>query len=293
MVRWRAQRRWLWRANALLALLVVAGGWLALRPVPHVPAVAVATWTPRAVAESSGGPWIAWADLVQDVRRFVALPEEPCIPPAPRLPEPAPLSEDVVPLAAYEVRIWIHLPDEPDVVLLASKDPAHPRTIILREDQSVGDVRLVRVEAEGRRGRFHVRRGDEAFCYRFTTEADWSAPGLRAVRFGAPAAGDRGLLAGAAAPPPAADALDRDVKAVPYYGPDGALLGARVTGVRPGTWAARQGLRPGDVITALDEQPFPEAASITAHLRGVSRPERIEVRRLQDGQLEPVALGGS
>jgi S1-C subfamily serine protease len=43
------------------------------------------------------------------------------------------------------------------------------------------------------------------------------------------------------------------VKVLPFYGADGALVGGRVTGVRPGSTLARAGLAPGDVIVAVDE----------------------------------------
>ena len=47
------------------------------------------------------------------------------------------------------------------------------------------------------------------------------------------------------APPP-------DVKAVDFYGPDGRVVGARVTGVRPGSRLAGAGLLRGDVVSRAE-----------------------------------------
>ena len=109
-------RRWLWRANGVLALGVLAVWCLALlddpgsRPLPSLPE------PQEVVAAAPLGPDVPWAEVVSLCRAFHGWGEGR---PAPaRIKEPP--HDGRRPLAAYELKLWIQDPGGPDSIVLKS-----------------------------------------------------------------------------------------------------------------------------------------------------------------------------
>jgi len=281
-------RRWLWRANALLALGVLALGARIL----FVP-IRVETPMPRLDfdwGEVGSRPLEApvdFEDVVRECGRFW-----PMSAPPPR-PQPRPVSKPTRPaLGAYEVAMWIRVPDEPDGVLLSCKDPAHPTPYLPRVGQPDRGVAIEAIRVEGRVAWITVTREEERFTYRFALDHP-PDPGL--VRIGPaaePAGGAAqtlpGRLRGSASDAPVALA---DLKCVPFHGEDGRVVGLRVTGVRPGGRFDRVGLRRNDVVVGCAGtrvERFGDLARLLARSSHVD----LTVRRRGEGGVAEVDLGG-
>jgi S1-C subfamily serine protease len=71
------------------------------------------------------------------------------------------------------------------------------------------------------------------------------------------------------------------VKGVPFHD-QGRVVGFRVTGVRPGSWAHDYGLCEGDVIEAIEGLAVTGEVDANALLRQDFAPSALSVRRGQD-----------
>ena len=252
-------RRWLWRVNGVLALGAIAVWVLALtddpgsRPVPQLP-------EPREVVSAAPlGPDISWDEMVALVRPFHGrgegnVHEQPVAkaPPDGRLP-----------LAAYELRMWIQDPGGPDSIVLNSKDPAHSDLLLPKEGRPDQGVGIESIERRHGRAFITVSRGEERFTYPVVDLSAPTAADERIVRVTPrPATDVHGeRLAAASAIPGRID-----VKVLPFFGTDGQVAGARVTGVRAGSAFARAGLRAGDVIVSVDDASFASVDGCRARL---------------------------
>jgi hypothetical protein len=264
----RSLRRALWTANVGLAALAafVWGGHLlverapVLPIVPHEPArVLVHARHDIDLAEMEAA--LAWMYGTAEETAPVTLL--------------APVS-DRLPLGAFRVALWIHLPTAPDVIALVSKDPAHPERHYLREGEA-GPLEIVSLERtlhlEHVFGRVTVRRGDEV-C---TFDVPWGVASGRGIR----------VVPRAPRPtaPPALSERAReilaDVRFVPFRGPDAKFAGMRVTGVRRDSAAARAGLEVGDVVRGVGGQPLSEPGALMAALGG-GGPVELAVARFDD-----------
>lgn len=66
-------------------------------------------------------------------------------------------------------------------------------------------------------------------------------------------------------------------------GPDGQPAGAGIAAVLPGGPAAKAGLKPGDVITAVNGRPTPDTEALAAVLAGLRPGQRVPVRVITSG----------
>lgn len=64
--------------------------------------------------------------------------------------------------------------------------------------------------------------------------------------------------------------------------------GARIEEVEPGSPAADAGLRPGDVVIAIDDRPVDEAAALTGHVRQYGSGDRPSLTVVRDGTAHDV-----
>jgi hypothetical protein len=236
--------------------------------VPHEPA-RVPTLSPHSIDLAEMEAALAWM-------YGTATEATPTTPPA--------SVSDRLPLGAFRVAMWIHLPSSPDVIALVSKDPAHRERHYLREGEA-GPVELVALEripdVEHVFGRVTVRRGDEV-C---TFDVPWGV------------ASGRGISAVPRAPRPSAAPLLSDsareiladVRFVPFRGPDAKFAGMRVTGVRRESAAARSGLRVGDVVRGVGGQPLADPGALMVALGGRGAVE-LAVARFDDPQTRSLRL---
>jgi membrane-associated protease RseP (regulator of RpoE activity) len=266
-------RRWLWRANGLLALGVLAVWTLALtddpdaRPLPQLP-------RPQAVVVARPlGPDVPWAEMVSLCRAFHGWGEGQA--PAPSVAELP--SDGRLPLAAYKLMMWAIDPGGPDSILLKSKDPAHLGLFLPKEGQPDQGVAIERVERRGRRVFITVSRGAERFTHEVADRDVLTATERRFVRI-EPTRSPASDRTHVASDTPAPKRVD--VKVLPFFGSDGSVSGARVTGVRAGSAFARAGLRAGDVIVSVDEESFSNVDDCRARL---SNQGGVDSLRIRDG----------
>ena len=273
-------RRWLWRVNALLALGAVAVWCLALlddpgsRPMPSLP-------EPREVTVSAPmGCDVPWAEVVSLCRAFHGWGEGR---PAPVRTVEAP-SGGRLPLAAFGVRMWTRDACGPDSILLISKDPAHLECFYPKEGEPDRGVAIERIQRRGRTMHVMVSRSEERFVYRVVDREGTAPSDARIVRIMPPRA-PRADAARLAATAPSPERVD--VKVLPFFGADGRVVGARVTGVRRGSAFARAGLCAGDVIVGVDDASLASVEGCRARL---SRKGGVESLRIRDGAKKPRRL---
>ena len=141
-------RTWIWRANGVLAVLVLAAGaWV----ISDHEASAVFEIPEPAHAEEPIGPQasVRFAELQALTRPFHGWGEREA---APR-PAPVEAPPGLLPLRALACRAWIRYPDGPDLVVLKSKDPAHPETYLPLVGRPDRGVAIERIEPAGRLAR--------------------------------------------------------------------------------------------------------------------------------------------
>ena len=132
--------------------------------------------------------------------------------------------------------------------------------------------------------RFDVRRGAEEWTFEIARPGVGGSGGRGAVASRGPGRG------GASVParPPSPRAAPPDVKAVDFYGPDGRVVGARVTGVRPGSRLAGAGLQPGDLVTRVGEDAVASARDLRERLASGEAIAALGVQR--GGNAAPVEI---
>jgi putative serine protease PepD len=71
--------------------------------------------------------------------------------------------------------------------------------------------------------------------------------------------------------------------------------GARVVSVQPDSPAADAGLRPGDVVTAIDDRPVTSSTELTAAVRSRTPGDEVRLTVRRDGSTETlqVTLGST
>ena len=79
-----------------------------------------------------------------------------------------------------------------------------------------------------------------------------------------------------------------DVKAVDFFGPDGRVIGARVTGVRPGSRLSGAGLRLGDVVVRAGVDAVASARDLRERLASGEPIAALGVQR--GGNTAPVEI---
>ena len=288
MPRAQALRRLLWRVNGVLGLLVLVSGARILffpvceRPLPTLEYA----WGPVGPREPQ--PSVTWEELVREGSRY--FPMEP--PPEPTRPTLRPAEEPTrPPLAAYDVRMWVRKPGEPDLVVLACKDPAHPRWHFPMEGRPDGEFVLEGIGIEGEIAHITVSRGDERFTYPFPLRRRLD---MRLVQLGPThERGGEREPTGVQNMQPTSGGLHLargDVKGVPFYGPDGAVAGIRVTGVRPGGAFERMGLRRGDIVLRCGDALVTTILALQGRVRGTAN---VTVRRAVEGRAHEMTLDGA
>ena len=271
----RTIRAWLRRGNLVLAALLVwvTAGALSSRPV--VDAV------PELGASAAREPGALIQRPVEDldallalVRRFHAHGQTRF---APVAPEPADGTR--LPLRAFQVAMVIRQQGGDDTLMLVSKDPSRKETYYLRGSEPDEDCVLLSARYDEDFGYFHVRRGEEAFTFKFCFDEPARSSTLRRVS-------DRPVLAEGGSPSAtsrhpghASNVGSVDLKLLPFYGRAGEILGARVTGVRPGSWGKRLGLQPGDVIRSAQREDVRNVSDLRARLAEGWRPEALTIER--------------
>ena len=251
-------RVWLWRADGLLVLLALTvWGW-ALLGQHDTPAVALPDRSTSVEAEDQPLASVSFTELVALARPFHGWGERQEI----QHPEPVAAPDGVLPLAALSCRAWIRYPGRPDLIVLKSKDPAHPEFYLPRIGRPDGGIAIEKIEPVGQMAHVSVRRGEETFTYRLRLQVR-TMPGrvrIQPVR-STPVGGASDVrLAEAAAHGPV------PVKLVPFFDSKGALLGARVTGVRPGSWLESAGLHAGDVVVGIGRDRVASVDSVRKQL---------------------------
>lgn len=276
-------RCWLWRTNGVLAVAVIAVWAIALHDDADLHRAFELPARKAGPVPEPLGPDVTFAEMVALVRPFHGWGPRA----ETRRPAAVEPTDGRLPLRALEVALWLHDPTGPDLILLNSKDPAQSEAYLPLEGQPDGEVAIERIERCGRRALVTITRGEERCTFpvldpRIPTPATERI--VRITPHGQGASSER--VASVFEEPRRVD-----VKVLPFFGPDGLVQGARVTGVRPGSDLARAGLRAGDVIVGIDD----ETASNTArcrHLLGgdpggrtlvVRRGDEENVRRLDVG----------
>ena len=250
-------RRWLWRANLLLALGVLAV-WVHLAVGDHDAKALPLLPTPAEEVQAERlGPDITFDEMVALVRPFHGW--GPAREQAP--PPVLELAPGLLPLGAYEVGLWIRDPGLPDLVLLSPKDPAQREVYILREGVPSEGVAIESIREDRKGAHITVTRGSERFTYDVAVRPLATPADERIVRLlDAPRPNHEHLASRHTEPP------RLDVKVLPFYASNGKVAGARVTGVRPGSALARAGLVAGDVIVCVDGEDVADAHHCRARL---------------------------
>lgn len=277
-------RTWIWRANAVLAVLLVVVWAHAVTGPADAPTFKVPE--PRQHEDEVGlEASVSFTDLVAHARPFHGWGERAVVEkPAPIEPPPGEL-----PLAALACRGWIRCKDGPDSVILKSKDPARPALYLPVEGRPDRGIAILRIEPVGELAKVTVRRGGETFTYTLRRARGAGDARVR-IRRGAAAslAAERG---GASAPQTAEGRAS--IKLLPYYDADeGHLCGARVTGVRPGSRLEKLGLRAGDVVVGLDQSGVASVEQVRGRLLDDATKVDIEILRGLEGEQKRLRLGG-
>jgi len=84
-----------------------------------------------------------------------------------------------------------------------------------------------------------------------------------------------------------------NLKGVAFYGREGQIVGFRVTGIRPGSWGKRLGLRPGDVIETASSGSDVGVDVFRARLAEGWEPSKLKVLRGVGASARRLTLQGS
>ena len=202
-------------------------------------------------------------------------------PPGPAAQRPTPPNGPTrLPLAGFQVAA-IATDDTGDVILLTSKDPAHGEAYVFDRGRSDRDAELVSVRRDAKSLYVRVKRGEESFEFVSPRKTmNWLAgDGFRYLA-SASQNQDRASLQKHAA-----------LKGVPFF-EDGKIVGLRVTGVRPGSWAQHMGVKRNDIVRRVDGTAISSALHAKIQLQQ-SVVQRLSVTRVTNGSPTAVQLSRS
>ena len=211
-------------------------------------------------------------------------------PPGPSVPrEVAPTSQEAVrpPLSAFEVSMLVLVDAAKPRVVITCRDPAHPESYCLALCQPDRETSLREAQSTPEGLRLEVARGAETHTF-LVPRAPAPVPMLARIVGGAPGEPEDPTQRRPHVPSPQTSELVC-VKGVPYY-EGGRVVGYRVTGVRPDSWATTLGIVEGDVIRAVDRKPLDGAEKIDAWRSRRFVPDQVEVSRSEAGKLASLSL---
>ncbi len=286
----RTIRAWLRRGNLVLVLLLVVTAATTF-PVEREQAPPLEYGrgeNARDVSAVITRPVDDPTELLALVHRFHPHREPPL-----RTAPQAPTGATRLPLRAFQVAMVVRLGPSRDTLMLKSKDPSRAEAYFLRGREPDGDARVVKSRYDGNYGYFLVQRGAETFEFKHRFDEPARGSTVRLVR-AAPVVAARSTPS--AKSPARAGSSARSattLKGLPFFGRGGAVVGFRVTGVRPGSWATRLGLKPGDVIKAAGPEGVRDATAFRTRLASGWEPSDLVVERGSGARRETLTLRGS
>ena len=185
-----------------------------------------------------------------------------------------------LPLRAFEIAMVWHDDEQGYFVMLNSKDPAHDDKYFFEPGKPDRDAALVSVRTDASTLYASVRRGEESFEFKTPLRSGGLAQSSVFRLLTVPST-EQGVGVASSPPRPA-------LKGVPYY-KQGRIVGLRVTGVRPGSWAEEMGVERGDVIRSVDTKAVSDAFACKRRLR-LAAPKTLEVTRTLGRTSEQVRL---
>jgi hypothetical protein len=215
---------------------------------------------------------VSWSEVVALCRRFHGWGEERVATQPACTPATDPLPTGLA-LRAFRVTCWIRDEQGPDLVVLRSRDPAHPEAYFPTEVQPDRGMAILAIREEPERAWIEIGRDSERCT--FEVRRSGMRGGVGAGHGHARPAGP-----GVSSPrAPRSQATCVDAKLVPFFGRGGVLGGVRVTGVRPGSVLAEAGLRPGDVVQQVDGKPVASLEGVRRQLCASRLPGTLGVHR--------------
>ncbi len=272
----RTIRAWLRRGNYVLVLLLVvaAATTFPVEPEQAPPLAYGRGENARDVSAIVTRPVEDLTRLLALVHRFHPHHEAPL-----RTAPQAPTGATRLPLRAFQVAMVVRLGPGRDTLMLKSKDPSRAEAYFLRGREPDGDARVLRSRYEGNYGYFLVQRGEESFEFKHRFDEPARGSTVRPLRAAPVVAALSTPSASSPARTGSTAASGTTLKGLPFFGRGGAVVGFRVTGVRPGSWATRLGLKPGDVIKAAGPQKVRDAAAFRSRLASGWKPSDLVVER--------------
>ena len=176
--------------------------------------------------------------------------------------------------------VW-HDDEQGYFVMLSSKDPAHDEKYFFEPGKPDRDAELVSVRTDATTLFASVRRGAESFEFKTPLRSGGVARSSIFRLVAEPDLPSQGAELPSSASRPA-------LKGVPYY-EQGRVVGLRVTGVRPGSWAVTIGLQRGDVIRSVDKTAIADALQTKIRLRSTA-PQLLEVTRVRGQAQQKLSL---
>ncbi|MCA9316820.1 MAG: hypothetical protein KDB73_15145 [Planctomycetes bacterium] len=196
------------------------------------------------------------------------------------------------PLSTFEVALLVGADGSDPRVVITCRDAAHPESYCFASGERDREARLDSVRRGQESIEFDVSRGDEVHTFIVPHRRQPVAMLARIV-------GSHGASTGVSTPAPllatSGDLVSRDapcVKGVPFFR-DGRVIGMRVTGIRPGSWARDLGLAEGDVIESVNDTAIARAADVTTWQRMHLHPTRLAVRRFEGASEQRLLLASA